>query len=303
MMKKLLTIAVACMLISRACYSQLDPLYNQYLFNQSMINPAYTGINDVFNATAISRLQWTGLEGAPVTNTLNLSSSFLFNKVGAGLLLVQDTYGINSNLEVQMAYSYRIEWLGNVLSFGLQAGYINYTYNYDKLNLEVTDPALLDVNDDVKKTNFGTGVFFKTEHYYIGLSVPRILNAEVQDGDTESTRYRRHYYVSAGILFDQLLAVKFKPSILLKVVDKQPASIDLNAQVLLKEVLWIGTTLRNFNALGLTSQMELMDRLRLGYSFEFPLNTLSANNFGSHELMVSFDLEIFSGHAAGRRYF
>ena len=35
--------------------AQLDPLYNHYLFNQSMINPAYTGINNTLNATAISR--------------------------------------------------------------------------------------------------------------------------------------------------------------------------------------------------------------------------------------------------------
>ena len=104
-------------------------------------------------------------------------------------------------------------------------------------------------------------------------------------------------------MFDQLLSVKFKPSILLKVVDGQPASIDLNASFLLKEALWVGTTLRNFNAVGLNGQFEVSDQLRLGYSFELPLNDISANAFGTHEFMVSFDMEVFSGQAFGRRYF
>ena len=101
----------------------------------------------------------------------------------------------------------------------------------------------------------------------------------------------------------ELLSVKFKPSVLLKVVDGQPASIDLNASFLLKEALWVGTTIRNFNAIGLNGQFEVNDQLRLGYSFELPLNSISANAFGTHELMVSFDMEVFSGHAIGRRYF
>ncbi|HNP18562.1 MAG TPA: type IX secretion system membrane protein PorP/SprF [Fulvivirga sp.] len=284
--------------------AQLDPLYNQYLFNQSMINPAYTGINDVFNATAISRAQWAGIEGAPITNTLNLSSSFLSNKVGAGLLLVSDQYGINTNTEIQLMYSYRIEMNnGRSLSFGLQTGYINYKYDFDKLNQEQTDPELVISDDNFSKSNFGAGVYYKTDHYYLGVSVPRILDTDVKDGDVKSTRYKRHFYVSAGYLFDQLLAIKFKPSVLLKVVDGQPASIDINASFLLKEALWVGTTLRNFNAIGLNTQFEINNQLRLGYSFELPLNGLSNNAYGTHELMLSLDLEIFNGHAIGRRYF
>jgi type IX secretion system PorP/SprF family membrane protein len=303
MMKYILTAVILTLCICKV-NAQLDPLYNQYLFNQSMINPAYTGINDVFNATAISRAQWAGLEGAPITNTLNISSSFMSNKMGAGLLLVSDQYGINTNTEMQLMYSYRIEMNNSrVLSFGLQGGYINYSYDFEKLNLEQVDQALIIADQNVSKTNFGTGVYFKTDNYFVGISVPRILNAAVNDGDVKSTRYRRHYYVSAGYIFDQLMSVKFKPSLLLKVVDGQPASVDLNASFLLKEVLWVGATVRNFNAVGINCQFEVSDMLRLGYAFEQPINALSNNAYGTHELMLSVDLEIFDHHARGRRYF
>jgi len=305
-MKRLRTILILLFfaISSMQVKAQLDPLYNQYLFNQSMINPAYTGINNVLNATAIARGQWIGIEGAPVTNTLNVSSSFLKNKVGAGLLIVSDKYGASNNIEIQAMYSYRIEMLnGKSLSFGLQTGYINYKYDLNKLNQEQVDQALVSTNDNVSKTNFGTGIYYRADNYYLGVSIPRMLNADVEDGDANSTRYQRHFYISGGYLFDQLIAVKFKPSVLLKVVDGQPASVDINASFLLKETLWVGTTIRNFNAVGLNGQFEVSDQLRLGYSFELPLNSISANAFGTHELMVSFDLEVFSGHAIGRRYF
>ena len=303
-MKKLL-ITLLAIGASVSTYAQLDPLYNQYLFNQSMINPAYAGIHDVLNATIISRSQWTGIEGAPITNSVNISSSLLDNSGGIGLLYVNDKYGVNSNTEIQGMFSYRIEMLrGRVLSMGVQGGMISYGYNYDLLNTEfVNDPQLVADQDDFTKGNFGAGVFYMTPNYYIGMSVPRLLKADIQDGDIKSTRYRRHYYVSAGIILDKWMSVKFKPSALLKVVEGKKTSMDLTAQVLLKESLWLGVTVRDFNAAGFTAQFEISDQFRVGYTFEVPLSKLAPKNFGTHELMLSYDMEIFGNHAVGRRYF
>lgn len=299
-----LTLTILCIGLNWFAYGQQDPLYNQYMFNQSMINPAYTGVNDVFNVTAITRYQWVGLEGAPETYTLNVSTSLLNNKLGAGIILVSDKYGVNINTQAQAQLAYRIDLLnGKSLSFGMQTGYFNYRYDYGNLLLEQDDQALILVDDNVSTVNFGAGIYYRTNQYYLGISVPQMLNTEAQDQNGTSTIYQRHFYVSAGYIFDQLIAIKFKPSVLLKIVEGQPISVDLNASVLLMETLWVGATIRNFNAAGVNGQFEINDQIRLGYSFETPLTSLSNNAFGSHELMVSFDLEIFNNHALGRRYF
>lgn len=299
-----LTLTILCIGLNWFAYGQQDPLYNQYMFNQSMINPAYTGVNDVFNATAITRYQWVGIEGAPETYTLNVSTSLLNNKLGAGLTLVSDKYGVNINTQAQAQLAYRIDLLnGKSLSFGMQTGYFNYRYDYENLLLEQDDQALFLVDDNITKVNFGAGIYYRTNQYYVGVSVPQMLNTEAQDQNGTSTIYQRHFYVSAGYIFDQLIALKFKPSVLLKIVEGQPLSVDLNASVLLMETLWVGATIRNFNAAGVNGQFEINDQIRLGYSFEMPLNSISNNAFGSHELMVSLDLEIFNNHAIGRRYF
>jgi len=297
-------IALLILSTNLAALGQQDPLFSQYLFNQSMINPAYTGVNDVMNASLFSRRQWVGLEGAPQTNTLNASASIINNKVGVGLLISRDTYGVNKNTEYQAMYSYKIDLLnGKSLSFGLQTGYIDYRYDYSKLLLEQTDQALELVDAEIAKVNFGSGIYFKTNQFYLGASVPRMLNMETQSINGTSTVHKRHFYVSAGYVFDQLIALKFKPSVLIKVVEGQPISIDLNASFLLLETLWVGATIRNFNAVGINSQFEINDMFRLGYSFEYPLNTVGTNTFGTHEIMFSVDLEVFKNNAIGRRYF
>lgn len=301
--KKIIFVSVL-MSSSWMSYAQQDPLYSQNQFNQSMINPAYTGVNNVLNATVIARRQWVGLEGSPETNILNVSTSLLNNKLGLGLIALDDRYGVNKNTEIQLLYAYRIDLLnGKSFSFGLQTGYINYTYDYSQLTLEQNDQALDFADGNVSKFNVGTGVYYRSNKFYLGFSVPKLIETKVDQNGSTSTLSRRHYYFSTGYVFDQLIALKFKPSILIKAVEGQPLSIDFNASVLLLETLWVGASIRNFNAVGINSQFELINKIRLGYSFELPLNDLSNNAFSTHELMLSLDLEIFNNHAIGKRYF
>lgn len=300
MRKYLLIILFAVSLKSNA---QLDPLYNQYLFNQGMINPAYNGAYDVLSATALSRVQWAGIDGAPKTNTLNVGASIVNNKVGLGLTLLNDNFGVNNNTEIELSYAYKLRWRDKLLSMGLQTGIINYSYDYSKIDYEyIDDPLILGAGDNATQENFGFGLWLMSDNYAFGFSVPRILDITIDDGVSESTRYRKHFYISAAYLFDQLLAVKFKPSVLIRSVEGT-TSLDLNAQFLLKEALWVGAAFRNFDAAGLNAQIEINDQFRAGYAFELPINNVQLGGFGTHEFMFTMDLEVFDKHAKGRKYF
>src|SRR5215218_8343132 len=115
-MRKILLFAVI------ACYSyvanaQVDPLYAQYLNNPLLINPAYTGIHNNFNAAASYRKQWAGFDGSPSTFNVNAHSSFNNNKMGLGLIILSDKVGANANTEVQATYAYKLDLSGKFLSF------------------------------------------------------------------------------------------------------------------------------------------------------------------------------------------
>jgi len=305
-MKNIATLTTVLILIisPNSGKAQQDPLYNQYLFNQLMINPAYAGIHNTFSANLNTRSQWAGLDGAPLTNTLSVHSSLLSNSFGAGLLLINDRLGINNNYEAQFIYSYKIDFDAHVLSFGLQGGIASFNYDYSSLNLEfVDDPNFLPVDEGFSKPNFGTGIFFKSDNYYLGVSIPRILNVDIDDGVTSSTRYNKHFYVSGGYLLNLSELIKLKPIFLLRIVQDAPISADIGGSVLLKEFLWAGLTLRNLNTVSVNAQIQLSEVLRFGYSFELPTSSLIVSNFGTHELMLALDLALFNYQINQRRYF
>jgi len=285
--------------------AQQDPLYSQYLFNVMVLNPAYAGLNENTNISFNSRLQWSGIEGSPTTNTLSANSSFFGGKSGIGLVMMIDQLGINNNTEGHLVYAYHIKGRKSTLSFGLQAGFISRKFNFDELNLRVSDDPLFDTTLEPKsKLNFGTGFLFTTENLMIGASVPRIMNNSFLDGTTDAGRYERHYYLIGAYLIKLKTELLFKPSALIKSVPGVPISVDLNANLMYRNMYWGGIYTRNFQSYGLMAQIELSDAYRFGYAFEL-LSRGSSNvkALSTHEFTLSIDLALFGDQAIYQRYF
>ena len=302
-MKKLQVIILLIFAGSPGVKAQYDPLYNQYVFNQMLINPAYAGAFDNASITFMSRLQWAGVEGAPFTNSLTAHSSIFDNKGGVGVYFLDDKFGVSHNTEAFATFSYKVDFGRSKLAMGLQGGVVQYKYNYNELNMEfVDDPSFTPTDENFTQPNFGVGLMLYSEYYYVGLSVPRILNIDVNDGVQESTRYQKHFYISGGLVLPMSEVIKLKPSTLIRLVENQ-VSVDLNVSVLIKELIWAGIIIRNFNTFGVVTELQVSDRLRIGYSFELPSTKLITNQYGTHEIMLGFDFAMFNHQILKRRYF
>jgi len=272
------------------------------------INPAYTGIHNNLNISISSRFQWGGLDGSPKTNILTASTSLLDHKIGIGAIILRDELGVNENTEGYLTYSYKISSADYTLSFGLQSGFVNYKFDYGKLNqnpqwMSDPDPAFLPRSEGFTKFNFGAGAALMTEKLFLGISSPRLLNKEFDDGVVQSTRYERHFYLTGAYLLELRRGIKFKPMVLIKGVSGAPISYDLNFSLLLNNKLWAGIYTRDFNTYGLMAQIEFMNAYKFGYSFEIPSGDFIANNLLTHELMLSIDLAVFSEHDVFQRHF
>ena len=58
-MKKLLVISSFVLLFASQCATaQQDPQYTQYMYNMSVVNPAYAGIKENLNVGVLYRDQW-----------------------------------------------------------------------------------------------------------------------------------------------------------------------------------------------------------------------------------------------------
>ena len=307
MKKQVLFILSIC--IGITVQAQQDPLYSSYMQNPLLINPAYSGTYNMFSVTTLSRWQWLNMPGAPMTNSLSAHSSVFKNKLGVGAILVYDKFGINSNYEGFGTFAYKInlgEKEDNVLSFGMQAGVMNYNFNYDKDKIRIKDDEdpnfPLGSRINATEPNFGAGVFYRNEKLYAGFSAPKILNSKFAESNNGSSQYRRHYFLTGGYLID-LINFQVKPSILIKYVDGAPISIDVNGSVLIKDFIWLGASLRNFNTIVLMTQLQLNDNFRLGYALDIPINKVIKTSYGSHELMLNIDLKLLKSHDIGFRYF
>lgn len=293
-------------LIAVKLSAQQDPLYNLYFFNQGMINPAYTGLYKDATINLISRKQWVGIDGAPLTNFLSFTTS-VGSRFGIGTMLISDQLGINNNTEGHLAFSFNvIEKDGVVLGLGVQGGLINYRYDYSRLNLEFLDDEDLEMNlTNFSKPNFGAGIFLKTDHFFLGVSSPRILNVDVNDGLVSSTRYQRHFYISGGMLINNSFnsTVRLKPSFLVRMVPEGNMAVDVNLHALFMETLWVGATVRNLSAIGINTQFQISQRTRIGYGFELPTTELLNRNFGTHEISLLIEFSALGGQHKIFRYF
>lgn len=295
---------IGCLFFTVRCFSQQDAIASQYHLNPAMINPAYSGLYNSFMINANSRLQWMGVEGNPKSNFLTATTSIIERKLGGGVLISQDNIGITSTTQLAMMYAYRIEMDETTFSFGLQGGIINIKHKQQDLMLRhPDDPDFPQTSQRSMKPNFGAGIALMGDSYYIGLSVPRLLNVKFDDGITASTQYQRHYYGSIAFIKDVTPMMKIKPVALLRYVQGAPFSYDIGANVLWNHKFWFGAYTRNFTTQGALFQLIVNQTIRMGYSIEVPTTKTIETRFLTHEIVLGIDLSLFKDQEAFLRYF
>ncbi|MDP4185964.1 MAG: type IX secretion system membrane protein PorP/SprF [Bacteroidota bacterium] len=311
-MKKTIVIFVGnifLFLFSIGAYGQQDPMYSQYMFNSQVINPAYAGSWNTFGLTALSRYQWVGMKNAPITNTLVMQTPLINKNIGLGLSIMNDKIGLQKRLAIYGDYTYRVKVSPkSFLRLGFKFGFMNYTNNLDQYELPdntQSDPVFQGVFQQTFVPNFGVGTFWYSERYYLGFSIPKMIQRSYRStlSDSPYMTEIRHYYLMGGYVYDLGDDFKFKPSFLCKAEANLPMQLDLNANFLYLNKLWFGVMYRTGDAIGANLQIILNNRLRVGYAYDYNTTELRKVNSGSHELMVSYELGAIAEKFRSPRYF
>ncbi|CAM3336417.1 type IX secretion system membrane protein PorP/SprF [Zobellia roscoffensis] len=278
-------------------FSQQDAQYTQYMYNTISVNPAYAGSRGVFSVTALHRSQWVGLDGAPTTQTLNFHTP-VSDKVGLGLSVVNDEIGNGTNQDtyIDAAFSYTIKTSREgKISFGLKAGGHLLNVDFSKLRNYGAESNLPNI-DNKFSPNIGAGVYYHTNHFYAGLSVPNFLQTEHFDGsDVNSTSLlaeeRMNFYFITGYVFDVNDRLKFKPAGLIKAVKGAPLQIDLSANFLLNDKFSLGAAYRWDAAVSALFGFQLSDQFMVGLAYDREITDLGATRFndGSFEIFLRYE--------------
>jgi len=282
-------------------FGQQEPLYTQYQNNFSLINPAYTGSNGHFTATANVRSQWAGETGSPKTQTFSVQGAVGKN-VGLGFSVVNDKVFIWNNTELFADFSYSLEMSeSSTLSFGLKAG--GSFLNVNLQDLGISGDPYLSGNINKFNPNLGAGALFYNDKFYASISTVNILETTHYDENSTVSKASDEmvFYGSAGYMFDLGNDFKFRPSFLLRAVNGSPLSTDFSASFLWSNRLEMAISHRFDSSISGLLQVRVNDNVKLGYSYDKLTSNLGNYNSGSHEISLVFDIGVFGKHASKKK--
>jgi len=294
-MKKIYII-ILLVLIGFSIKAQQDAMYTHYMFNTLSVNPAYAGSRDALTITGLHRSQWVSFPGAPKTQTLTVHSPVFNKNTGIGISVINDKIGPTNTTSLYLDFSYRIKITEKAkLAFGLKGGLNLMSNNLSQLSLdESNDPAFIaDINSNVLP-NFGFGMYYSTDKFYAGVSIPKLLENDFKtnstSGGTDLTSEKRHYFLILGSVFKLTETIKLKPTGFVKIANGAPIQGDITSTFIFNDKFWVGGMFRTGDALGILAGLNITDQFALGYSFDWSYaNTTMVYNGGSHEIMLRYD--------------
>lgn len=292
-------------------HAQQDPHYTQYMYNMSVINPAYAGSKEGLSLGLLYRKQWVDLEDAPTTATLS-GHSPVGKNVGLGLSIVSDKIGPVEETNVYGDFSYTLNLGGeHKLALGLKAGATFHKVGlFDQVYTNVPDADDPAFSENINNTylNIGTGLFYYTNKYYVAFSIPNMLKSKHldinRDGqDMEFGSETQHYFLTGGYVFDLNPNVKFKPFAMVKTAFNTPVSLDVSTNFMFYDKFEIGATYRLDDSFGAMVNYAITPSLRIGYAYDHIVSDLKVTTPSSHEIILLFDVNFLKKVSQSPRYF
>lgn len=311
-MKKIV-VFILCLCGISSLKAQQDAMVSHYMFNQLLINPAYAGSKEYMMATLLYRKQWAGWDGAPTSQVASIHGPVGLTRFGWGVMINHDKIGVTDNTNAFLNAAYHLPVSTKMkLAIGLRAGGGYYSYENSGLTYwDADDPAF--AGDKVTKfqPNAGWGAYLYTNKFYAGISMPNTISYDPEDNlsinmnDSGETvpHAVRHYYAMAGYAFEINPDFVLKPSVLIKHTPNAPVEGDINLNVLLGQMFWIGAGYRTGDAIIAMLEVQLTKQLRIGYSYDFTTTDVADYSNGSHEFMLGYDFGYDIKKVKTPRYF
>ncbi len=310
-MKKILHLLII-LLGGMSGMAQQDHQFTQFMYNKPVLNPGYVGSNDAPCFTLTSRNQWLGLDGAPQTQMFSFNTPVFNKRVGLGLSINRQTIGIAEKYTAESQYSYRIRIGYGTLGLGLSASVRFLRINYSKatavqsINLDEAIP------EDLQSKyipNFGAGFYYSSYRFYLGASIPRLIENSIDFSETGETVSKevRHIYGMMGFLLDLGEKVQIQPQVLLKYVKGAPFDADANINFIFSDRVTTGLSYRLGGSkdtgigesVSLVFGMQLTDTVLFGLSYDYSLSELANYSNGSIEGIFRYCI---GGRTEGEEY-
>lgn len=323
-MKKIINIGfllLSCLLAK----AQLAEQYSLYTENHYLVNPAAAGYKEYVDVNIGFRKQWAGAANSPRTfyasahsilrrtitserSALRISSSknektlqtLSEPKVNhaLGARINSSEFGAFSKNEFMLTYAIHLPlYKKTILSFGLSAGLSNFGFDENKATvLDIGDPTYnaYASGSNSNKLNVNSGVYLHNEHFFIGYSANQLLqndlDVENEDIALGDNKMLIQHYVMGGYHFILSNDFKLTPTVLLKQINPNPMSYELNLTLNYQNHINFGIGYRSEDAVAALLGLQINHLLRVGYAYDYTLSDIKQSSNGSHELFIGLTL-------------
>lgn len=301
---------VSMLMVNTTATAQDDPQFAQYQFSKSLFNAAANGTEDGFSGLLMHRSQWAGFDNAPMSQGVSLQGGLRSINSGIGLNITNTGYGVTNQLNIGLAYAYHLK-VGKKsrLSFGIQGDLKVNSENGSELRTTGTGDEAFQRDVTLYTGNFGAGIMYHGERFFLGISTTKFLNNTVSyatktTSETDFDITKVPYYATAGYAFLLSPSFSLMPSFIVRGLADQPFMADFNLNLKYKDLFWFGPYYRYNAAVGGMAGVNIGKHIRIGYAGEFPMSAVSPYSKGSHEVFIGFSFrKKTSGVVPSIRYF
>ena len=290
-MKKVL-FGLFLLTLSYTAKAQQDYQFTHYMYDKLSFNPGYAGLNKSICGTIIFREQWSGFDGNPTTALINVHAPVKMLRGGLGFTYVSDKLGFESNNLARLSYSYHMGLGVGDLGIGISAGILQKSIQANWITPDGT-PAIDDASIAVSGANglvpdINFGVFYQQNQLYMGLSATHLYAPDLTDLNISNAK---HFWITAGYEYGLGPDLKLRPSILAK-SDAASTQLDVNVNVLYKDMIWGGVSYRVSDAIAPMLGYQNNDvgggTLRIGYAYDVTTSQIKGYSNGAHDIMVNY---------------
>lgn len=291
-MKRIITLSLV--LLSGITQAQNTPRFSQFNVAKGLQNPAAVGAEAKYSAELIHRSQWLGVAGSPKTTGF-VAGVELIPSMAIGLSAIYDQVGIAKTTTISGAYAYRVIFNEDqYVSFGASAGVQNVNADYAQVKLtEMGDNAFMR-GYNKWLFNAGVGVYYNGPKMYAGISIPELVQNTYRGDDKGFTPPRWHYYLNGGFYLGNTESnYSLNPCIQIKMTPNAPLQGDLLLRNVFRGVFAFTVGYRSENAVIAGFDFMIMNKARIGYSFNYNIGPLNVPNAQSHEVYLGLGLPFY----------
>lgn len=277
-------------------HAQQITLFNNYLINPYLINPARAGANNGTNAYLLHRQQWVGITGAPITDVLTIDGLVKSEKAGLGLAISNDLTNIIGKTSAMATYAYHGKINeDNKFALGLSAGIMQTKIMFDKLVTQnFADKVLLNniQTGTIFDANFG--VTYQYKKLDVGISANQLFANKTtftQQASFKELKIQniRHLVATIGYTFNfKKDILTLSPVLLMRSAQGLPIQAELNTLLKYKNLLWMNLAYRYNSAVSAGFGLRVTENISASYVYEYATSNLNKFSKGSHEILLGF---------------